>query len=64
MILSGDGRADSPGYSAKYGTYSMIELSCNKITTLFSKLSNYFRVMKYQVVITWRMKGFEELSSF
>ena len=31
LVLAGDGRADSPGHSAKYGTYSMLEMSCNKI---------------------------------
>ena len=29
LILGGDGRADSPGHSAKFGTYSMIELTHN-----------------------------------
>ena len=31
LTIGGDGRADSPGHSAKYGTYSLLELSCNKI---------------------------------
>lgn len=31
LELGGDGRADSPGHSAKYGTYSLLELSYNKI---------------------------------
>ena len=31
LVLSGDGRADSPGHSAKYGSYTVIELSCNKV---------------------------------
>ena len=31
LILSGDGRADSPGHSAKFGTYTVIELTCNKV---------------------------------
>lgn len=31
LVLAGDGRADSPGYSAKYGTYSVLEMLCNKI---------------------------------
>ena len=29
-MLAGDGRADSPGHSAKYGSYTLIELS-NKV---------------------------------
>ena len=31
LVLSGDGRADSPGHSAKYGSYTLIELSCSKV---------------------------------
>ena len=31
LILSGDGRADSPGHSAKFGSYTVIELTCNKV---------------------------------
>ena len=31
LIIGGDGRADSPGHSAKYGSYGIIELITNKI---------------------------------
>ena len=31
LVLSGDGRADSLGHSAKYGSYTVIEMSCNKV---------------------------------
>ncbi len=31
VILTGDGRADSPGHSAKYGSYTVIELNVNKV---------------------------------
>ena len=31
LILAGDGRADSPGQSAKYGSYAVIERSLNKV---------------------------------
>ena len=31
LIVGGDGRSDSPGHSTKYGTYSLLELTCNKI---------------------------------
>ena len=30
LVLAGDGRSDSPGHSAKYGSYS-IELTANKV---------------------------------
>ncbi|CAC5398254.1 unnamed protein product [Mytilus coruscus] len=30
-VLSGDGRCDSPGYSAKYGSYTLMDLNTNKI---------------------------------
>jgi solute carrier family 8 (sodium/calcium exchanger) len=26
VVLGGDGRADTPGHSAQYGTYSMVDL--------------------------------------
>ena len=31
LVLSGDGRADSPGHGAKFGSYTVIEMSCNKV---------------------------------
>ena len=31
LVLAGDGRSDSPGHCAKYGSYSVIELSCSKV---------------------------------
>ena len=31
LVLAGDGRSDSPGHCAKYDSYSVIELSCNKV---------------------------------
>ena len=31
LVLSGDGRADSPGHCAKYGSYTVVEMSCNKV---------------------------------
>lgn len=34
LVLGGDGRADSPGHSAKYGSYSIIELNKNKVIDL------------------------------
>lgn len=34
LILGGDGRADSPGHCAKYMSYTMMELTQNKIVEL------------------------------
>lgn len=34
VSLGGDMRADSPGHCAKYGSYSMIDLSTNKIVDI------------------------------
>lgn len=31
LVLSGDGRSDSPGYSAKFGTYVFVEESTKKV---------------------------------
>ena len=31
LVLAGDGRCDSPGHNAKYGTYSLIEVTTEKI---------------------------------
>ena len=31
LIIGGDGRADSPGHSAKYGSYGILDLTTNKV---------------------------------
>jgi len=31
LVVGGDGRCDSPGHSAKYGTYSLMDAEQNKI---------------------------------
>ena len=31
LNIGGDGRADSPGHSAKYGSYGLIDLDTNKV---------------------------------
>jgi len=34
LVLGGDGRADTPGHCAKYGTYTFIDLCINKIVDI------------------------------
>ena len=34
LVLGGDGRADSPGHSAKYGSYSVIDLKQSKVVDI------------------------------
>ena len=34
-MFIGGGRSDSPGYSAKYGTYSLMSTDLNKIVDFF-----------------------------
>ena len=72
LQLAGDGRADSPGHSAKYGSYSVIDPTCNKVLDFklvqvyqFRTLNHNdivvsLRAMKWVVVITWRKKVFTE----
>lgn len=31
LVIGGDGRCDSPGFSAKYGTYTLMDLDINKV---------------------------------
>ena len=42
LQLGGDGRADSPGHSAKYGTYSTIDLQNNVVLDVQTVQVNYF----------------------
>ena len=34
VIVGGDGRADSPGHSAKYGTYTIMDLLANNVLSI------------------------------
>lgn len=34
LVVSGDGRSDSPGHCAKYGTFTFIEQRINKVITI------------------------------
>ena len=40
--LGGDARMDSPGFSAKYGTYSLMDLQSNKIISVHTLQVNYY----------------------
>ncbi|XP_070561301.1 uncharacterized protein [Ptychodera flava] len=40
VVLGGDGRADSPGHSAKYGLYSMMELQTDQVIDIQLVQSN------------------------
>ena len=74
LSIDGDGRADSPGHSAKYGSYGIIDLSINKVLHIelvqvglnTSKLSltSSNRAMKSNQVTIWRRKDCPGLSSF
>jgi solute carrier family 8 (sodium/calcium exchanger) len=69
LVLGGDGRADSPGHSAKYGSYTTMELKkkvvldielvqvCKHVHTLwFHQHFKIHRVTKLRVVTTWRWR--------
>ena len=34
VVLGGDGRSDSPGHSAKFGSYTFMDLKRNKVVDL------------------------------
>ncbi|XP_075554942.1 uncharacterized protein LOC142587666 isoform X1 [Dermacentor variabilis] len=40
LQVAGDGRADSPGHSAKYGTYSILDIEQNKVLHIETLQSN------------------------
>ena len=35
LNLAGDGRSDSPGFNAKYGTYTLMDITTNKILDFY-----------------------------
>lgn len=50
LILGGDGRCDSPGHSAKYGTYSLMDVEQDKILD-----SQLVQVCTYWIVLFQKM---------
>lgn len=49
LVLAGDGRADSPGHSAKYGSYSVLDLTSNKIVGF--KLVQVLNLYLWRIVL-------------
>lgn len=49
LSLSGDGRCDSPGHSAKFGSYSFVELTCNQVVhfELLQVIASFFNLHIY-----------------
>ena len=80
LALSGDGRADSPGHSAKYGSYTVVEMSCNKVLdyklvqvclrvnvviTSVNEFSTFlYRVMKWVGATIWKKEGLQRVLKF
>lgn len=57
--LSGDGRCDSPGFSAKYCTYSLMDMSTNKIVA-----SSVVQVTEASSSVTMEPLGFRRSVDF
>ena len=69
LIIGGDGRCDSPGHSAKYGSYTMMDLEKQAVVDIQlvqirvhiymyqSYVHAYvYRVMRCQAVTTWKRR--------
>ncbi|XP_071480983.1 uncharacterized protein [Diadema antillarum] len=59
LVIAGDGRADSPGHSAKFGTYTGIELGINKIIDLQLVQSNEVKNSAHM-----ELEGFKRMHQF
>ena len=57
-MISGDGRTDSPGHSAKHGSYGVIDLHTNKVLHIIELVQvNYtiYKCLKHEkILITHR----------
>ena len=74
LILGGDGRCDSPGFSAKYGTYTLMELQHNvilyielvqvSICNILNFTTLLYRAMNWEAAMPWKKKGLSEGFTF
>ncbi|XP_071505513.1 uncharacterized protein [Diadema antillarum] len=59
LILGGDGRADSPGHSAKYGLYSGLELTISQIVDIQLVQSNEVKSSYHM-----ELEGYQRMHSY
>ena len=60
LLLIGDGRSDSPGHCAKYGTYTLIEQGLSKVVDIQLVQvcnNNFFYVISYKWTLTLQDGG-------
>ena len=55
LILAGDGRCDSPGHNAKYGTYSIMHVATEKV--LDFSLVQVVNNSRWTILTVWKKKG-------
>lgn len=55
LVLGGDGRADSPGHTAKFGSYTMMELKTKKILEI--------QLVQVSFKFSCRLQGYSKLES-
>ena len=54
LILGGDGRCDSPGHSAKYGSYSLMDLEQNRILdSQLVQVGIYISTLEMKLTYDW-----------
>lgn len=62
LVLGGDGRADSPGHSAKYGSYSIVDLHTNQVVHVQLVQSNEVK-SSYHMELEGLKRSLEYLTS-
>ena len=70
LLLGGDGRSNSPGHSAKFGSYYWMDLEHNVVLDIelvqvcaayllwLEFIILFCRVMKWAQAMPWKKKGF------